>query len=162
MSEDDRKNAGEGSHDKEDIHVRPGFVIPQSELVFSYSASSGPGGQKVNKTATKTRLKWWLMNSAAVNRQLSDADRERLLKRAAKVQAEDGSIQVASDRFRNQAANRKECCRRLAEKLRAWLRKPKKRVKTKPTRASKERRLSEKKRMAQIKKNRRRPDRDAD
>ncbi|MFH1999196.1 MAG: alternative ribosome rescue aminoacyl-tRNA hydrolase ArfB [Planctomycetota bacterium] len=145
------------SEAKEEILVRPGFVIPQSELVFSYIASSGPGGQNVNKTATKTRLKWWPSNSAAVNRQLSEPDRERLFRFAAQVLAEDGSIQVVSDRFRNQSANQKECCRRLAEKLRTWLKRPKKRIHTKPTRGSKERRLSEKKRVGRIKKDRRSP-----
>ena len=46
------------SAEKENLWIKPGFVIPVAELHFSFSRSSGPGGQKVNKTATKARLKW--------------------------------------------------------------------------------------------------------
>ena len=68
-----------------------------------------------------------------------------------------GAIRVVSERFRTREANRKECCRKLAERIVRYIRKPKKRVPTKPTAASKKRRLEAKKRISRIKSMRRRP-----
>jgi ribosome-associated protein len=143
--------------DPEEIVIRPGFAIPFAELQFSFTTSSGPGGQKVNKTATKVRLKWWPLKSETVRKRLSPEDQARLLKRAQKSVAEDGSVQVVSDRYRTRASNRIECCRKLAHRIRAWLRKPKKRIPTRPTRSSKEKRLKEKKKTSRIKKLRKGP-----
>lgn len=143
--------------EKEDgIIVRPGFVIPESELQFTAVASSGPGGQKVNKTATKIRLKWRPRESTAVREALSAADQERLLHKARKHLAEDGSFQVVSDRFRTQESNRDECRRKLALAVTGWLKKPKKRIPTRPSRASKEKRIEEKRRTSRLKQSRRR------
>ena len=143
--------------EREGVQVRAGFLIPEPELHFSYVRSSGPGGQKVNKTATKTRLKWWPVESGAAHRSLSGLERARFLRKCASARAEDGSIQIVSDRFRTQETNRADCRRRLAEQIRAWLRRPKKRIPTKPTRASKERRIQEKQRISRLKKTRRKP-----
>jgi len=143
--------------EKDIVYVREGFFIPPAELHFSFALSSGPGGQNVNKNATKVRLKWWPVESAAVNKQLISSDRYRLLKKAQKAISEDGSIQVVSDRNRTREANKRDCCEKLAKMLRTWLKKPKPRIKTKPTRASKERRLTDKKRTSQVKKNRQKP-----
>lgn len=140
-----------------DIFIRPGFIIPESELKLSFAASSGPGGQKVNKTATKVRLKWRPFESAAVKVSLPADDQERLLGAAKQHLAEDGSIQVASDRFRTRESNVKECRRKLALRIRAFLKKPRKRISTRPTPASMERRIKEKKRTAKIKKSRQKP-----
>lgn len=137
------------------VTVRPGFVIPASELHFSFVRASGPGGQKVNKTATKVRLKWWPKESAALREAMAPREYERILRRVGKELAEDGSLQVVSDRLRTREANREACLRKLAERVRAWSRKRKKRIPTSPTRASRERRLEEKKRRARIKRDRR-------
>ncbi len=142
---------------KEGLTIRPGFVIPEGELHFSYARSSGPGGQHVNKTSTKVRLKWRPSTSAAVQGGLAPAERARLLSRARKHQAEDGAVQVVSDATRSRETNREACRKRLKERIRTWLRKPKKRIPTRPTRASKERRLQEKKRKSHLKKDRRDP-----
>lgn len=144
--------------DWEGIPVRTGFVIPESELGFSFVRSSGPGGQNVNKTATKVRVAWHPSSSAAVKEALTPVDRERLLKRAGPSLNEDGSIQVVCDRFRTREANRRECCRKLAEIVRTWLKKPKKRIPSRPTRSSREKRLQQKARTSQIKKSRRKPE----
>lgn len=149
MEVEEVKEEGKG------ILIRPGFLIPESELELSFAASSGPGGQKVNKAATKVRLKWRPLESAAVKASLPANDQERLLGAAKKHLAEDGSIQAVSDRFRTRESNLKECRRKLALRIRAFLKKPKKRIATRPTRAARERRLKEKKRTAEIKKSRR-------
>jgi len=91
------------------IHVRPGFDLPEGELHFSFTASSGPGGQNVNKNATKVRLKWWPYQSAPVQKCLSPADRDLLFKRIERALAEDGSVQVVSDRYRTRESNRNAC-----------------------------------------------------
>jgi ribosome-associated protein len=136
------------------VTVRPGFIIPPSELEFAYSASSGPGGQNVNKTATKARLTWIPARSPSAEMFLSVDERKRLIEKSG------GTIRVMSDRFRTREANRKECCRKLADRIVRALRKPKKRVPTKPTRASKKRRLDSKKRVSRLKNLRKRPPED--
>jgi ribosome-associated protein len=141
----------------EGVPVRTGFVIPLAELHFSFIRASGPGGQKVNKTATKVRLKWWPEESPAIRNALSPAEQERLLRRAKKHEADDGAIQFVSEQFRSREANREACCKKLAERIRGWLRKPKKRIPTSPSRASKERRLKEKKQRSRTKKDRQQP-----
>lgn len=143
--------------DPQGLVIRTGFTIPYDELLFSFAASSGPGGQKVNKTETKVHLKWCPAKSAALEKSLSPSERERLLKRAESHLNDDGAVQIISSRFRTREANRSDCLEKLATKIRAWLKKPKKRIPTKPTRAAKERRLKEKKRISSIKKNRQRP-----
>jgi len=141
--------------DRDGVLIKPGFVIPAPELQFSFVRSSGPGGQNVNKTATKVRLEWQPAFSAAAEMALSPAEQERLLERAGQSLTEDGSIQVVCDRFRTREANRRECRRKLAVLVRSWLKRPRKRIPTSPTRASREKRLQQKARTARIKKNRR-------
>jgi ribosome-associated protein len=143
--------------EKEGIFIRRGFVIPPSEFVFQYTCSSGPGGQNVNKTHTKVRLKWWPEQSASARRALSPAEWERFARRMESALAEDGSLQWVSDRFRTRESNQRECCLKLAVQVRAWLKKPKKRIPTRPTKASKRKRLENKKARSRIKKDRRDP-----
>lgn len=143
--------------DKDGIFIRQGFVLPPSELVFQYTCSSGPGGQNVNKTHTKVRLKWWPDQSAAVRQALSPAEWRRFERKMRSALAEDGSLQWVCDRFRTREANQRECCRKLADQLREWLKKPKKRIPTKPSKASRQKRLDHKKARSRIKKDRRDP-----
>lgn len=132
------------------------IVIPESELLFSYVRSSGPGGQKVNKVATKVRLQWRPSESCCVI-SLSDDDRNRLLDRLGPMISGEGLVQVVSQKFRNRESNRQACRLKLAALVRAGLKKRRKRKPTKPTRASRERRLKEKKMVSKVKKMRGKP-----
>ena len=138
--------------------IREGFVLPDSELHFSYTGASGPGGQHVNRTYTKVRLKWWPYQSSALRQALTPEELDRFFGRIRVTLQEDGSVQVTSGKTRSQEDNRQEAKRLLAERIRNWLKRPTKRVATKPTRASKRRRLDTKRRTGQIKRMRKRPE----
>lgn len=142
---------------KEDVFVRSGLVIPESELRFTYARASGPGGQKVNKTSVKARLAWKPAESRALMEGLTPAERTRLLRRAAREMDGEGAVQVVSDTHRSREANREACRRKLAERIRRWLEKPKPRIPTAPTRAAKKRRLEAKRRHSAVKRARRAP-----
>jgi len=124
--------------------------IPLSELVYTASRSSGPGGQHVNTSDTRIQVRWNVKESAA----LDDAERARVLKMLASRLTEAGDLILAGDSHRSQRRNREDVTQRLATLVREALIPPKPRRKTKPTRASKEKRLDEKRRKAQIKKGR--------
>ncbi len=121
--------------------------IDDAELIERFVRASGPGGQNVNKVASAVELRFDVANSAA----LPDALRARLLARRDRRLTAEGVLVIQASRFRDQAKNREDARARLAELIRAAQRVPKKRVATKPTRASKERRISEKKNRAGIK-----------
>jgi ribosome-associated protein len=125
--------------------------IPRERLTIRFARSGGPGGQNVNKVATKAEVRF----------KLADADwipppvRERLrLLEAGRINRRDELV-IASDRFRTQAQNLEDCLRRLQEMLAAASRRPKKRIATRPTRASKERRWQAKRRQGERKSARR-------
>ena len=120
------------------IEIRPGLAIPGAELFFTYARAGGPGGQNVNKTATKARLKWRPGESAALREGLSADAYRRLMRKAAPLLGEDGAVQVVSERFRTREANQNACRRKLAELVRSWLARPKPRIRTAPTRVSRE------------------------
>lgn len=124
--------------------------IPLSELAYTASRSSGPGGQHVNTADTRIQVRWNVNESAA----LSGAERVRLLKNLASRLTEAGDLILASDTHRSQHRNREEVTRRLAALVREALIPPKPRRKTSPTRASREKRLDEKRRKARTKKDR--------
>jgi len=124
--------------------------IPLSELVYTASRSSGPGGQHVNTTDSRIQLRWNVKESAA----LTEGERARLLKVLAPRLTEAGDLILASDTHRSQRRNREDVSQRLAAMVREALIPPKPRRKTKPTRASKEKRLDEKRKQALAKKDR--------
>lgn len=135
-----------------DLTVNDRVTIPEDEMRFSFARSGGPGGQNVNKVETKVEVRW----RPADSRALSDADREWLLGRLAGRLTNDGDLLVVSTRTRTRERNREDALRKLAEMVRAALVRPRRRRKTRRTRASIERRLGEKKRRGQVKRDRRR------
>lgn len=140
----------------DDLTVRPGLVIPGSELSVSVARAGGPGGQHVNKLSTKVMLRWSVRDSAV----LSDGQRARLLEKLATRLTKEGQLVVAADGDRSQLSNREVARVRLAELVREGLHVPKKRRATKPTRGSQRRRLEAKRQRKDTKRGRGRPSMD--
>jgi ribosome-associated protein len=137
-----------------DLRITHALAIPAGELSESFSRSTGPGGQNVNKVASKVELRWNPVESAA----LGDRDRAWLLQRLGRRLTASGDLVVRSSRTRDQARNRVDARDRLAELVRAALQRPLRRVATRPSRGSVERRIAGKKRRADVKRARtRRP-----
>ena len=126
------------------------LVIPEAELRWTAVRASGPGGQNVNKVASKIDLRFDFEGCLA----LSDELKHRLrMKAAARLDAE-GQIQITSQLTRNQPDNLEDARQKLAELVRSALVVPKARRKTKPSRAKKARRVAEKRVHAQKKQSR--------
>jgi ribosome-associated protein len=129
------------------LEIDSRLQIPDDELIERFVRSSGPGGQNVNKVASAVELRFDVANSSA----LPEALRERLLARRDRRLTAEGVLVIQANRFRDQVKNRDDARARLAEVIRAAQFVPKKRVPTRPTRASKERRITTKKKRATIK-----------
>lgn len=132
------------------LEITPSFHFNERELQFDYVRASGPGGQNVNKVATAVQLRFDVVNSPSL---ASDA-KGRLIRLAGKRVNADGILVLESRRFRTQEANREDAVQKFMELLRRSLLPPKPRRKTKPTAASREKRLQEKKRKAEVKQKR--------
>jgi ribosome-associated protein len=128
--------------------VNPNIKIPLAEFAFTFARSSGPGGQNVNKVASKAILRW----SPLASPSLPDDVRDRFAAAYGSRLTSAGELVLASDRFRDQGRNRTDCLDRLRAMLLAVARPPKRRKPTKPSRASKARRLAEKQRRSTTKK----------
>jgi ribosome-associated protein len=126
------------------------LAIPDDELVEKFVRAAGPGGQNVNKVASAVELRF----DVAGSRALPEALRQRLLARRDRRLTDDGVLVIQANRFRDQSKNRDDARARLAEILRAAQVVPKRRIATRPTRASKERRIEAKKSRASVKRNR--------
>jgi ribosome-associated protein len=118
------------------------IVIPDEELEWKFIRSSGPGGQNVNKVSSAAQLKFLL----PLNSSLPVNVRNRLRRLAGQKLIDDGSILFKSMSERSQEGNRRAALGRLEALIRAALVEPKIRRKTRPTKASKERRIDSKKR----------------
>lgn len=127
------------------------IAIPDDELVMSFVRSSGPGGQKVNKTATKAQLRWNVQASTSIPL----AIRNRFLLKFTTRIIQTGEIILTSQRHREAPKNAADCLARLETMLLSVARPPKKRRKTSPSRGSIERRLAAKQHQAKKKQNRR-------
>jgi ribosome-associated protein len=130
------------------IRITPTLSLHDDELTESFVRSSGPGGQNVNKVSTAVELRFDVRNSPS----LTEAVKARLTKLGGHRMTKDGVLIIQADRFRTQEANRKDARDRLIELIIAATFVPKKRIKTKPTRASKERRVDGKKKRSTVKK----------
>jgi ribosome-associated protein len=127
--------------------------IPDDELQWSFSRSGGPGGQNVNKVASKTELRW---NVAQTSSLPSDI-KARLYDQFGGRITSEGEMVITSQRFRDQARNREDCLEKLRAMIVHAVAPPRPRKKTRPTRASHRKRLEAKKRRAATKKSRGRP-----
>jgi ribosome-associated protein len=132
------------------LFITPQIVIEESELEERFVRASGPGGQNVNKVATAVELRFDASRSPALTGEL----RARLRTLAGTRMTGEGVIVIDARRFRTQAQNREDARERLADLIRRAAARPKRRRKTKPTQASKEQRISMKKRRAETKRRR--------
>lgn len=136
--------------------VNSRLQIPLSEFEFTYARSSGPGGQNVNKVNSKALLRWPVAHSAALPAEV----RERFLRRYASRVTTAGELLISSQRYRDQGRNAEDCLEKLRVMVAEVAVRPTTRRKTRPTRASKERRLDTKREESSKKKLRRSPQRD--
>jgi len=136
------------------LQITPRLGIDDSELEESFIAASGPGGQNVNKVATAVQLRFNL----AKNETLPDGVKARIQVLAGRRLSNDGVIVITANRFRTQLQNRADAQERLFEMVRAAAVVPVYRKPTRPTKASKTRRLEAKSQRADTKRLRRRSD----
>jgi len=133
------------------IRVNRSIALAESEIAFEFIRSSGPGGQNVNKVATAVRLTFDVRRSPSLPVDV----RERLMLLAGKRAGADGVLAIVARRHRTQEANRRDAVARLVELVLRAAEKPRQRRDTKPTAASKRRRLEAKRRRAKMKAGRR-------
>lgn len=133
------------------IELAPGVFVPEGTVRFQYARSSGPGGQNVNKVNTKAEL--WVPVTALSQLNAAACARLRTLAGSRLTNADE--IHIASDSRRTQEGNRAEAMERLREMIVEAMRVPRKRRKTRPSKASRKRRLEGKRHRGAIKSNRR-------
>lgn len=136
------------------LTVSKTLSLAPEEIRISYIHASGPGGQNVNKVASAAQLRFSVDDSPSLPDELKD----RLRKIAGRRINRNGELIITARRFRSQARNRDDALRRLVTLVRRAARPPKKRVATRPSKASKQRRLDAKTRRGRLKSSRRKPD----
>ena len=147
---------GDRPDDTRLLRVNAHVAIPRHELDVRASRAGGPGGQHVNTSSTRVEVTWRPGTSAA----LTEAQRARVVQKLGGRLDRSGAMRVVAADTRSQSRNRELAETRLADAVRVALLIPKVRRATKPTRASKERRLDAKKRGGEKKRDRRRRDDD--
>ena len=132
------------------LDITPTLSIPDDELVERFVRSSGPGGQNVNKVSSAVELRF----DAARSPSLPEDVRARVLARRDRRITADGVVVISAQRHRTQDRNREDARERLAELLRQATVVAKPRVPTRPTKASRVRRVEAKKQRAKVKQGR--------
>ena len=135
------------------IEIAPGVTLDENELEFAFIRASGPGGQNVNKVSSAVQMRFDARRSPSLSNDISI----RLQKLAGSKLTLDGVIVITANRFRTQEMNKKDATERLAELIARAAVAPVKRRPTKPTKASKERRLDGKARRSTVKSMRGKP-----
>lgn len=138
--------------DPQQVRLAPGVVIDADRLQFRFVASAGPGGQNVNKRATKAELRLLIDDLP-----ISTGARARLANLAGQRATVAGELIIVSDRHRSQRRNREDCLDRLRRLVAHAITPPKPRRPTRPTRASVRRRLDAKRQRSETKQRRRPP-----
>jgi ribosome-associated protein len=133
------------------LRITPRIALDENEIEFRFVRASGPGGQNVNKVATAAELRFDLAGSVS----LPEAIKQRLRTLAANRVNREGILVISAQRFRTQERNRADALERLITLLQRAATAPKKRIPTKPTKASKRRRLDGKRQLADKKRLRR-------
>jgi ribosome-associated protein len=129
------------------IQITPEIAIDESEVTLEFVRASGPGGQNVNKVATAVQLRFDVRNSSS----LPDDVRERMARLSGKRMTEEGMLVIDARRYRSQERNRQDAVDRLVALIQKATQEPKTRRKTKPSAASKRRRLETKRRQSEKK-----------
>jgi ribosome-associated protein len=130
--------------------ITPHLQIPLREFEFTFSRSSGPGGQNVNKVNTKAQLRWPVTNSPS----LPEPVRERLLAKCRRQITVNGDLLIVSQRFRDAGRNAADCLEKLRRLLVEVAHPARPRKPTRPTRSSVRRRIENKRRLSQKKQHR--------
>jgi ribosome-associated protein len=133
------------------LEVTEQIRIPDDEFEWSFVRAGGPGGQNVNKVASKAVMRWPMQNSPSVPVDV----KARLRSQQAKRITIEGELILTSQRYRDQERNKWDCLEKLREMLLTAATPPRPRKKTKPTRGSQESRLRDKKRRSGVKSDRR-------
>jgi ribosome-associated protein len=134
------------------LQITDTIAIPDDELEWSFARSGGPGGQNVNKVASKAVLRW---KAAGTSAAIPPAARDRMRAAFPSRFTTEGDAVVQSQKYRDQERNREDCLLKLVEMVRAALVEPKARKKTKPSKGAQKRRLADKRRVSAKKQSRR-------
>lgn len=132
------------------VVINPELSVPRSELNYRATRAGGPGGQHVNTSSTRVELTWDVRQSPS----LPEEHKERIIRRLSKRVTADGVLRLTSAGSRSQHQNKEDVTERFAQMIAQALHVPKKRRKTKPSKAAKEARLQNKKRRSETKKRR--------
>jgi ribosome-associated protein len=138
------------------LEITPTLQIPESEFTWTFARSGGPGGQNVNKVASKAVMRW----DIAACMILPEEVKIRLALQQKRFFTQEGILFIMSQRYRDQERNRQDCLEKLRALILQALVVPKPRRKTRPSRSSKRVRLQDKKRHSSVKQNRRKPSED--
>ena len=135
------------------LYITDNIEIPEKELELRFIRASGPGGQNVNKVASAVQLRFDVAASSA----LPEDVRQRLVKLAGRKLTTEGVLVIEARRHRTQQANREDAVERLVALIRRAARRPKSRRRSRPTAASREKRLGDKRHRSKAKQRRQRP-----